>query len=190
VEALAVCRVGGGAGKAASPKGPRRVAGGSGRAGAAASGVVAKSTVKGELAGQALGSDWRVQYGDRGWAGGQHRACGDMSSVVVNGKCMGFRAAAKEHDIVARKSSADGPVGRWLMNMKISELKLGRLGEARPEKVSLVEGIAGSLLPSSRHRASRGGEAGPGPPGPVAGHAPVVSHGSLRPLSEWSGGLG
>ena len=53
VEALAVCRVGGGAGKAASPKGLCRVAGGSGRAGAAAAGVVAKSTAKGELAGQA-----------------------------------------------------------------------------------------------------------------------------------------
>ena len=53
VEALAVCRVGGGAGKAASPKGPCKVAGGSGRAGAAAAGVVAKSTAKGELAGQA-----------------------------------------------------------------------------------------------------------------------------------------
>ena len=72
VEALAVCRVGGGAGKAASPKGPCKVAGGSGRAGAAAAGVVAKSTAKGELAGQALGSDWRVQDGDRGWAGGQY----------------------------------------------------------------------------------------------------------------------
>ncbi len=32
------------------------------------------------------------------------------------------------------------------MNIKISELKLGRLGEAGLEKVSLVEGIGGSLL--------------------------------------------
>ena len=100
MEALAVCRVGGGAGKAASPKGPSRVAGGSGRAGAAAAGVVAKSTAEGVLAGQALVSDWRVQFGDRGWAGGQLRACGDMFSVVVNGKCMGCRAAAKKNDIV------------------------------------------------------------------------------------------
>jgi hypothetical protein len=70
-----------------------------------------------------------------------------VSSVVVIGKgCRGCRAAAKEHDIVAKKSSADGPVGRWLMNMKISELKLGRLGEAGLEKASLVGGIGGSLL--------------------------------------------
>ncbi len=92
-----------------------------------------------------------------------------MSSVVVKARVVGgCRAAAKEHeslhDGVARKSAADGPVGRWLMNMKISELKLGRLGEAGLEKVSLVEGIGGSLLLGTElpGRQSRAGPAGPG----------------------------
>ena len=72
------------------------------------------------------------------------------------------------------------------MNMKISELKLGRLGEAGLEKASLGGGIGGSLLlgtelpgAAKQGRARRAREG--------AGHVPVVSHGSLGPLSEWSG---
>ena len=98
----------------------------------------------------------------------------------------GCRAAAKEHDIVARKSPTDGPVGRWLMNMKISELKLGRLGEAGRQKASLVGGIVGSLILGAESPwAAKQGRARRAREG--AGHVPVVSHGSLGPLSEWSG---
>ncbi len=71
-------------------KAPARWQGAAGEPGRRRQVSLAKSTAKGELAGQALGSDLRVQYGDRGWAGGQHRAHGEMSSLVVNGKgCKG-----------------------------------------------------------------------------------------------------
>jgi hypothetical protein len=119
-----------------------------------------------------------------------------MSSVVVNGKgCRGRHAAAKEYDGDARRSSADGPshVGLWLMNMKMSELKPGRLGEAVLEKVS-PRGRDCRFL-ASRHRASRGGIAA-AKQGRArrarggAGHVPDVSHGSLGPfvrVTEWTG---
>ena len=150
-------------------KGPCRVAGGSGRAGAAAAGVVAKSTAKASWPGR----PWAA-IGESNMAIG----AGPADSIEPVEICPplllmarvvgGCRAAAKEHDIVARKSSADGPVGRWLMNMKISELKLGRLGEAGLEKASLVGGIGGSLLlgtelpgaaKQGRARRARGGRA-------------------------------
>ncbi len=51
VDALVVCRVGGGAGKAASPEGPFKAAGGSRRACAAEAGVACEVNGKeGELA--------------------------------------------------------------------------------------------------------------------------------------------
>ncbi len=74
------------------------------------------------------------------------------------------------------------------MNMKISELKPGRLGEAGLEKVSLVEGIAGSLLLGTElPGAAKQGRAARARRARGAGHVPVVSHGFLRPLSEWTG---
>ncbi len=70
------------------------------------------------------------------------------------------------------------------MNMKISELELGRLGEAGLEKAALGGGIGGSLLLGTElPGAAKQGRARRARRGAMCQSCVTV----LRPLTEWSG---